>query len=97
MNDYRSKGFALPLFILCICGVFGVLIDLDHLAIPTQQILTLLSGGVPSYAGRPAHILCLIVSGIVWGVGNALLLRLLCKHMVMNRRANKLNVDRTYC
>ncbi len=83
MNDYRDKGFALPLFILCVCGVLGILIDVDHLAIPTQQILTLLSGGIPSYAGRPAHILCVVVSGLVWFVANALVLRLLYKYMGM--------------
>ncbi len=82
MNGYRNKGFALPLFILCVCGVLGILIDLDHLAIPTQQILTLLSGGVPSYASRPAHIYCFIVSGFVWFVANTLVLRFLYKIVV---------------
>ena len=86
MDEYRSKGFALSLFIICICGVLGILIDLDHLAIPTQQILALLSGGVPSYASRPAHIYCFIVGGIVWIVANALVLRLLYKIMVMRGR-----------
>lgn len=78
-----NQGFALPLFILCVCGILGILIDLDHLVIPTQQILTLLSGGVPSYASRPAHIPGLVVSGIVWFVANTLVLRLLCKYMEM--------------
>ena len=87
MNDYRSKGFALSLFVICVCGIFGLLIDLDHLAMPTQQLIAVLSGGVPSYASRPAHILCVIVSGLVWIVGNTLLFRLLCKYVVMNKKS----------
>ena len=83
MNEHRYQGFALPLFIFGICGLLGILIDLDHLAIPTQQILTLLSGGIPSYASRPAHIPCVVVSGFVWFVANTLVLRLLCKYMGM--------------
>lgn len=86
MNAHSNQGFALPLFILCVCGLLGILVDLDHLAIPTQQILTLLSGGIPSYAGRPAHIPCVVVSGLVWFVANALVLRLLCKYMAMKRK-----------
>lgn len=85
MNARSYQGFATALFVFGICGLLGVLVDLDHLAIPTQQILTLLSGGIPSYASRPAHIYCFIVGGIVWGVANTLVLRLLYKIMVMRK------------
>jgi len=85
-DDYRNKRFAISLFIICVCGVLGILIDLDHVVIPIRQIIELLSGHMVTYASRPAHIPCVVVSGLVWFVANTLVLRLLCKYMGLRKK-----------
>lgn len=81
---YRRQRFALPLFVLCLCGFLGVLIDLDHVVVAVQKIVGVVSGNMAALAGRPAHIPSVIVGGIVWLVVNTLALRFLYKTMVMN-------------
>ncbi len=76
--SYLDEGFTGAFLILCVCGLLGVLIDLDHL-------VTFMVWGKFT---RAAHLSGLFVSWLVWFLGSACCLGLFYKDMVKRWRGS---------
>ncbi len=55
-NIIHYPVFGVPLWVILLCGVLGVLVDIDH---PIAHYL------IPEWSGRFLHAPLLIISGVV--------------------------------
>ena len=72
--DIRNR-FVTAFLIFCICGISGVLLDLDHVLALWYRGLPITWENLVFNAGRPLHIPAMLVSGLVCVILCALLVR----------------------
>lgn len=67
------------LYIIGVCGACGVLIDLDHVLVLVVRGLPITWENLLTRAGRPLHLVAVLVSGGAFVALNALYIRFLLK------------------